>query len=728
MRINSLIFKNFKSFGKETHFEIRPLTLIYGVNGSGKSSIIQLLQFLKQSYENRKESILSPIVNLPGTIDLGSYEELINKHDLRKNLEITFKGEYLERWDDPQWQIDRRRILNSKILSEKEKNLKISELEEKSYFNGKVFHLNLVLNNNLIKEINLYDEKINKENKLLSISNVNDQLKTNYIKIDDNLIKRTSDFLKNEYIDKFVKFKFNENTLRMTQRDSDYFISIHNLFLKYKKNINNNRLPLNKKVLAELINNLDLKVNINIRESIRSFYRRLGMAIRIINSNLPEELSTIVFTNKKNEGPCLMWDLELIKKKIPFEKSISNQEALVEDLEEMIKFFSKFSKQRIKELGYISDAIGSLDNQINLNFSSRIFSSIDFEIANNLDSFKLILKILKKKKIYNKDINNIFNILYKITEWDNDGFLIHEIHRGNYFRRFNFINYPHILFSSFIYERTQNEDKENKRPLFRGIVNTSRFVHRVKYLFPNFPDVNETISNFLDDILHLSPQSVKVPRFNTFKGSTPSSVGSTGENMPDLLFRLKYLVNDVNDFLEEINLPYSIKIETFSKKSQSNKNNPTDLYEIRIKDKVLKTYVHLSDTGYGISQLVTFLVQLINSSDQQIIMKEELEAHLHPSWQKKIPDLIFKKVSSIMDTEDEYLFRCILETHSEHLILKINKMIKEKIIRPKDVAVYYAYKDNKTKSSHIDLIRINEDGEFIDKWRDGFFMERLELI
>ena len=728
MRINSLIFKNFKSFGKETHFEIRPLTLIYGVNGSGKSSIIQLLQFLKQSYENRKESILSPIVNLPGTIDLGSYEELIHKHDLRKNLEITFKGEYLERWDDPQLKIDRRRILNLKNLNEKEKKLRISKLEGKSYYNGKIFHLNLVFNNNSIVEINLYDKKINKENKLLSISNVNGRLKTNYVKIDDNLIKRTSDFLKNKYIDRYVKFKFNENTLSMSQRDSEYFISIHNLFLKYKKNIKNNRLPLNNKVLVELTKNLGLKININNRESVRSFYTQLAMSIRIINSNLPEELCTIVFTNKKNEGPCLLWDLDLINKKISFYNSMSNKEALIEDLESINKYFSKFSKQRFNELGYVTDVSFSLEDQINLNYSTRIFSSTDFEIANNLDSFRLILKILKKKKIYNKDINDIFNILYKITEWDNDGFLIHEMHRSDYFRRFNYISYPHILFSSFIYDRTKNEINEQRRSLFRGFVNTSRFVHRVKYLFPNFPDVNKTISNFLDDILHLSPQSVKVPRFNTFKGSTPSSVGSTGENMPDLLFRLKYLVNDVNDFLEEIKLPYSIKIETFSKKSTSNKNNPTDLYEIRIKDKILKTYVHLSDTGYGISQLVTFLVQLINSSDQQIIMKEELEAHLHPSWQKRIPDLIFKKVSSIMDTENEYLFRCILETHSEHLILKINKMIKEKIIRPRDVAVYYAYKDNKTKSSHIDLIRINDDGEFIDKWRDGFFMERLELI
>ena len=48
--IEKIELKNFKTFDEET-FTLRPLTLIAGVNSMGKSSVIQSLLLLKQSYE-----------------------------------------------------------------------------------------------------------------------------------------------------------------------------------------------------------------------------------------------------------------------------------------------------------------------------------------------------------------------------------------------------------------------------------------------------------------------------------------------------------------------------------------------------------------------------------------------------------------------------------------------------------------------------------------------------
>lgn len=42
----------FKSYGNKTSFDIKPLTILCGVNSSGKSSLIKSLLLLKQSYEN----------------------------------------------------------------------------------------------------------------------------------------------------------------------------------------------------------------------------------------------------------------------------------------------------------------------------------------------------------------------------------------------------------------------------------------------------------------------------------------------------------------------------------------------------------------------------------------------------------------------------------------------------------------------------------------------------
>lgn len=52
--LESITLKNYKSFENETSIEIKPLTILCGVNSSGKSSIIKSLLMMRQTIE--KES------------------------------------------------------------------------------------------------------------------------------------------------------------------------------------------------------------------------------------------------------------------------------------------------------------------------------------------------------------------------------------------------------------------------------------------------------------------------------------------------------------------------------------------------------------------------------------------------------------------------------------------------------------------------------------------------
>ena len=70
----------------------------------------------------------------------------------------------------------------------------------------------------------------------------------------------------------------------------------------------------------------------------------------------------------------------------------------------------------------------------------------------------------------------------------------------------------------------------------------------------------------------------------------------------------------------------------------------------------------------------------------------------------------------------------IIETHSEHFILRIQKMLREKKISPNFVSINYVYLDEEGKGSKIDHMKLNENGKFINKWRHGFFNERLKEI
>ncbi|MGZ5520044.1 MAG: AAA family ATPase, partial [Limisphaerales bacterium] len=50
--INSYSLTNFKAFGGQQTVKLKPITLIYGPNSSGKSSLLQSLLLLKQTLES----------------------------------------------------------------------------------------------------------------------------------------------------------------------------------------------------------------------------------------------------------------------------------------------------------------------------------------------------------------------------------------------------------------------------------------------------------------------------------------------------------------------------------------------------------------------------------------------------------------------------------------------------------------------------------------------------
>ncbi|MCX7858164.1 MAG: ATP-binding protein [Deltaproteobacteria bacterium] len=69
---------------------IKPITLIFGPNSSGKSSIFQSLLMLKQTIEDTTDTgqVLLPKGSL---VDLGSYKEFIFSHDSKRKFSISIR-------------------------------------------------------------------------------------------------------------------------------------------------------------------------------------------------------------------------------------------------------------------------------------------------------------------------------------------------------------------------------------------------------------------------------------------------------------------------------------------------------------------------------------------------------------------------------------------------------------------------------------------------------------
>ena len=89
-----LIVENYKSWAGPHEVELRPLTLIYGPNSSGKSSLLQPLVLLKQTFEAAQPKINLHRGGLNDLVSVGPFDSLIHHPSLSSSsprpTEMTF--------------------------------------------------------------------------------------------------------------------------------------------------------------------------------------------------------------------------------------------------------------------------------------------------------------------------------------------------------------------------------------------------------------------------------------------------------------------------------------------------------------------------------------------------------------------------------------------------------------------------------------------------------------
>lgn len=94
--INNLRIKNFKAWQDSGPIRLAPLTLLFGTNSAGKSSIPQLLLLLRQTIESRDRERVLNLGDKSSLVDLGTYSDIIFLHDLERILEFEIDWEMRE--------------------------------------------------------------------------------------------------------------------------------------------------------------------------------------------------------------------------------------------------------------------------------------------------------------------------------------------------------------------------------------------------------------------------------------------------------------------------------------------------------------------------------------------------------------------------------------------------------------------------------------------------------
>jgi len=153
------------------------------------------------------------------------------------------------------------------------------------------------------------------------------------------------------------------------------------------------------------------------------------------------------------------------------------------------------------------------------------------------------------------------------------------------------------------------------------------------------------------------------------------------------------------------------------------------LEELVMVDKKTNTMVSHRDVGIGISQVIPVLVSAYASKNKFIAI-EQPEIHLHPALQADLGDVFIQ--SALGENQNHFL----IETHSEHLLLRILRRIRETAegtlpkdvvpIKPEHVSVLYV--DSGKKGAEVIHIPVNEEGEFDRPWPKGFFAERAKEL
>ncbi len=180
------------------------------------------------------------------------------------------------------------------------------------------------------------------------------------------------------------------------------------------------------------------------------------------------------------------------------------------------------------------------------------------------------------------------------------------------------------------------------------------------------------------------------------------------------------IIYDLNDWFtnEKLNLPYEIDIAKC--RAHKEDKNESDVFI----DKRSNTHVHLREMGLGISQLIPVMAKIFDSRDS-IIAIEQPELHLHPLLQMEIADEFIKSYKNY-----DNIF--IIETHSEHLLLRIMKRMRHTAedregrdktldLTPDDVCLLYV--DNNGEFTYINELELDDDGSLLDPWPNGFFEE-----
>jgi hypothetical protein len=234
-------------------------------------------------------------------------------------------------------------------------------------------------------------------------------------------------------------------------------------------------------------------------------------------------------------------------------------------------------------------------------------------------------------------------------------------------------------------------------------------------------DIDLEFEELFESICYLGPLREYPRRQYIWAGGRPTDVGRRGERVVDALLASRELGELISPgykmrritveervarWLKTIGLITSFRVERISPES--------NLYRVRVQTRQSSS-VSLPDVGFGVSQVLPVITLCYFAPEGSIIILEQPEIHLHPRVQAALADVLIDAVRTRG-------VQVIVESHSEHLLARLQRRIAEQGIASEDVALYFFSRGG--ADSHIEPLDVDTYGN-ITNWPADFFGDEI---
>jgi len=267
-----------------------------------------------------------------------------------------------------------------------------------------------------------------------------------------------------------------------------------------------------------------------------------------------------------------------------------------------------------------------------------------------------------------------------------------------------------------------SEFEDSKTRLFDGLL------MRISSIIQKSDVLIGSIDSFLENISHVGPLRRSPQRIYSASEANSGEAYFRRVNIEDRLFpdveqEESPILEATNEWLSKTGFDCELEIEGVE---------VGDIFQLKINEGDIS--VNLADSGFGLSQTIPIIIECMNMNinsknprkvqskifrpkvlDQYMTIVEEPEIHLNPKIESKMGDFFLD-----IKRDDTGV---IVETHSEHIVNRIQRRIAEGSADRDSVAVYFVEKENGV--TDLREINIREDGSF-DQWPKGFFQEDLD--